>query len=509
MTIVDMTDRFYRQLRHGCQNRLCSTPTCMSCRKRRTEGPFRRFTVLTARALATFLAGESDAMQRLCPHSPVVDSDPDDCAFPTDRLTNSPLVSEVFTIHGQRIYDRLLGADISQPSGGAISVTDDSDQILRVVDTTLGMINAPNVVRLQESLSTLTNETGERQVLPSFESSSQSGASLARKRSRPEKDLKSFTQNLYDTEIFKASEIVEIRNGSYRISLPEKIGETDGHRSEWRSHTNQQFRKLVDAELLTHPLLTTSWEEVGDIFLSERNIRHNPDVEYMKDLMAAQVVMKAFSSLTCHLPLVSRQLRAASWELFVSLRRLGQFVPNGKSDRCLVEPVLQLMDSYDDEIASRLMVRLARAFASRRCWSLASTCSFGENADTLGKNTQFPVFVNHIIDSICVVEMNRGETMGDTETASDSVPYMEDMAKTWDTGQASSTWKVEPVRCASKILEWLRSVIIHEWDGRAEFQRFGAVGGAVDLMACFCMLLSCKSLSQRTNAYSTHSRTAE
>ncbi|MCJ1281848.1 hypothetical protein MMC26_001171 [Xylographa opegraphella] len=430
--------------------------------KRRAKGPFRRFTVLTARALATFLASENDAMQRLCPHSPAVDSDPEDCAFPTDRLSDSPLMSEVFAVHGQHIYDRLLVSDINQSPGDA--------SILVSNET--------------KTLATFTSATGEIQAYPTIETSSHQGASSVKRRPGSEKDPKSFTQNLYDTEIFKASGIVEIRNGSYRVSLPDDLGQTGVRRSEWRSHTNQQFRKVVDSELLTHPLLTTAWEDIGVVFLSERNIRHNPDAEYMKDSMAAQVVMKAFSTLTCHLPLVPQKLKATSWELFVSLRKVGQFVPTGTFDQRLLEPVLQLMDSYDDEIASRLMVRLTRAFASRRCWSLASAYSFGESEDTLSRNIKFPVFVNHIVNGIRA-EMNQGEKLRVAGTASDSVLYQEDLEKTWDTNLGCSTWKVGPVRYVSTILEWLRSVIIHEWDGKAEFHRFSAVGGAVDLMACF------------------------
>ncbi|MCJ1418602.1 hypothetical protein MMC32_004950 [Xylographa parallela] len=462
----------------------------MSCRKRGTKGPFRRFTVLSARALATFLAGENDAEQKLCPHNPAVDSDPDDCAFPTNTLADSPLLKGVFAIHGQGIYNRVMVSDIDRSSDEATilssNLTDGSAQNPREMDCNVDLMNGRYVARPQENLSTFTSATGEDQTHPNIEQSRRLGASLVKRRSGPEKDPKSFTQNLYDTEIFKASKIVEIRNGSCRVALPEMMEQPGNRRSDWKTHTNQQFRNIVDTELLTHPLLTTAWEDVGDVFLGERSIRHNPDTEYMEDLMAAHVVTKAFFTLNCHLPLVLRHIRAASWELFVSLRKTGQFVPGGKSDRLLVEPVLQLMDSYDDEIALRLMVRLTSAFASRRCWSLASEYGFDENEDTSGKNIQFPVFVNLIFDKI-YIEMNRTKTLRDAEAASDSVPvpYLENLAITTDTGLESSMWKAGSVGYASIILEWLRSVIIHEWNGEAEFQRFSAFGGAIDLMRCF------------------------
>ncbi|MCJ1402357.1 hypothetical protein MMC11_005577 [Xylographa trunciseda] len=466
--ILDLVNRFYRQLRHGC--------------------PFRRFTVLTARALATFLAGEDDAEQKLCPHSPSVDNDPNDCAFPTDRIADSPLMTEVFASYGQGIYNRVIASTINQSSSEAIVMSpimaDNPVRKSPELDCKENLLNGNIEPRPHAILSTSQGASGGSETLPNHQNSRPPITYFLKRRSGPEKDSKSFTQNLYDTETFKASKIVEFRNGSYRFSLPDKTGQDGGLGSDWRTHGNHRFRRIVDAELLTHPLLMAAWEEVGDIFLSERNVRNNPDTEYMSDLTAAQVVIKAFSTLTCHLPFVSQDLRAASWDLFVSLRKLGQFVPNGRSDKRLAEPVLQLIDSYDDEIALRLIVRLMRAYASRQCWSLASGYSFGENGDAFRKSLKILIFVNHVIEGISL-EMKRSEKIRNAGAVSDLVPHLDDPAITEDLALRSLTWKTGPVGYASTILEWLRSVIIHEWNGKAEFQRFSALGGAVDLMACF------------------------
>ncbi|KAL2870441.1 HECT domain protein [Aspergillus lucknowensis] len=64
--------RYKNQLLYGCQNPGCETPTCASYRRRVTEGPYRRYTELSARTLACYLASLDNAESGLCRHSPRV-----------------------------------------------------------------------------------------------------------------------------------------------------------------------------------------------------------------------------------------------------------------------------------------------------------------------------------------------------------------------------------------------------------------------------------------------------
>ncbi|KAL4886949.1 hypothetical protein BJY04DRAFT_176895 [Aspergillus karnatakaensis] len=67
--------RYKNQLLYGCQNSTCQTPTCASYRKRMTEGPYRRYTELSARTLACYLASLDNAESGLCHSSPRVTSE--------------------------------------------------------------------------------------------------------------------------------------------------------------------------------------------------------------------------------------------------------------------------------------------------------------------------------------------------------------------------------------------------------------------------------------------------
>ncbi|KAH8427651.1 HECT domain protein [Aspergillus melleus] len=67
--------RYKNQLLYGCQDPGCQTATCASYRRRVTEGPFRRYTELSARTLACYLASLDNAESGLCRNSPRVPSD--------------------------------------------------------------------------------------------------------------------------------------------------------------------------------------------------------------------------------------------------------------------------------------------------------------------------------------------------------------------------------------------------------------------------------------------------
>ncbi|KAI4909875.1 uncharacterized protein J4E92_010491 [Alternaria infectoria] len=53
---------------HGCKSAYCDTPTCLSSGKRNASRPHRPPTLLTATALAHYLAGQDNPNRGLCPH---------------------------------------------------------------------------------------------------------------------------------------------------------------------------------------------------------------------------------------------------------------------------------------------------------------------------------------------------------------------------------------------------------------------------------------------------------
>ncbi|KAJ5835581.1 hypothetical protein N7447_001607 [Penicillium robsamsonii] len=62
--------RYKAQLLHGCDDPGCRTATCASHRRRLSEAPYRRYTELSARTLACYLASLDDAETGLCLNVP-------------------------------------------------------------------------------------------------------------------------------------------------------------------------------------------------------------------------------------------------------------------------------------------------------------------------------------------------------------------------------------------------------------------------------------------------------
>ncbi|KAF9247996.1 hypothetical protein DTO027I6_6230 [Penicillium roqueforti] len=62
--------RYKAQLLHGCDDPGCRTATCASHRRRLSEGPYRRYTELSARTLACYLASLDDPETGLCLNVP-------------------------------------------------------------------------------------------------------------------------------------------------------------------------------------------------------------------------------------------------------------------------------------------------------------------------------------------------------------------------------------------------------------------------------------------------------
>lgn len=67
--LTSLNSRFIAQLRYGCGNPSCTTPSCLSCRKRMAgKAPLRRYNPTSARTLAVYIATQDDPERQLCPY---------------------------------------------------------------------------------------------------------------------------------------------------------------------------------------------------------------------------------------------------------------------------------------------------------------------------------------------------------------------------------------------------------------------------------------------------------
>ncbi|MCJ1461559.1 hypothetical protein MMC07_000156 [Pseudocyphellaria aurata] len=170
----------------GCTNSNCETVTCLSYQKRTSRRPFRRFTVLSARTLAASLAAQDNPEKGLCPYEPV------------------PLSEEAET----RLFRDESNKFQSKSKPGGLN---------KLTSLTSNPRSVSSIYRSGGQSHKLKNEHQNGDAV----ATGSQGGSVVRtaneecttKKALKEKDPKSFTQNLFDTEAMKCLQLAKVREG--------------------------------------------------------------------------------------------------------------------------------------------------------------------------------------------------------------------------------------------------------------------------------------------------------
>ncbi|KAL4978665.1 hypothetical protein BDW66DRAFT_129306 [Aspergillus desertorum] len=184
--------RYKNQVLYGCQDSNCQTPTCASYRRRVSEGPYRRYTDLSARTLACYLASLDNAETGLCRnpsrvHTELSSQEP---SRRSKRRTNASSAQSptrdppVFIAPAQR----------SRWSRVQTASTDHAEE------------GRPNVRYLENDVALSAS--------PTRGSPEPSNSQVVRM-----KDPKSFTQNLFDTIALRMIEWLPLRRSPGSFDL--------------------------------------------------------------------------------------------------------------------------------------------------------------------------------------------------------------------------------------------------------------------------------------------------
>lgn len=127
------------------------------------------------------------------------------------------------------------------------------------------------------------------------------------------------------------------------------------------------------------------------------------------------------------------------------------------------DPQLKFMDIFDDELCIELMTVLVKAMVVRKYMSeirkrrepQSTTCADEDSPE-------------HIINKLLHDIFYLGSSAGTMET------------------HVVERRQISRVH-AEILLQWLRSVILKRWDGKASIQKWGAVGCALVFMSCLCV----------------------
>ncbi|CAG8152356.1 unnamed protein product [Penicillium nalgiovense] len=162
--------RYKAQLLHGCDDPGCRTSTCASHRRRLSEGPYRRYTELSARTLACYLASLDDPETGLCLNVPK----------PPPQLTAEDY--HRISLRRTRTLEAQTAAANRSPK------PDQYDEYHSAGDASRPSQNRSAVPRVKGGGSSSQTRTGSSYI-----------RALDHTAEQQLKDPKSFTQNLFDT----------------------------------------------------------------------------------------------------------------------------------------------------------------------------------------------------------------------------------------------------------------------------------------------------------------------
>ena len=206
--------------------------------------------------------------------------------------------------------------------------------------------------------------------------------------------------------------------------------------------------------------------------------------DFLGNIDAAHVIKIALAALVASIP----ECNLDTWASVRRLRASGRIAPafNGlHGETVLMDSLLKVMDSFDDELALSLMMRVVRVVAARQCLFEISGFQGPSTEDSIPmKNGEdfMDVLLREVIDSDII----------DTISSQSSSASMSDGSMATAKFKRNEMGIQIPVTSQNSVLsvlvEWLRGVIFSEWDGKAEISRWGAVGGALEFMLHLCKL---------------------
>lgn len=228
--LVKLYRRYYNQIQYGCKNVHCTTPTCLSFRRRHARAPLRPYTDLTARALACQLLSERDPEAALCRNEPCLVNDSDaqlkmKIAQYGRRPKSQPREPDsVPYTNGHVEFPRLNAKRKYHPlSNGHLETVDPGTLDSR-------RSGSPEMVLQRSESAPVVEETqGNPQAQP--------------------KDRKSFTQMLFDNIVFAFFNFAKPRRPSAETVEDDSVSDDmedahDVHSSDTSSQSSEQATKL-------------------------------------------------------------------------------------------------------------------------------------------------------------------------------------------------------------------------------------------------------------------------
>ena len=195
---------------------------------------------------------------------------------------------------------------------------------------------------------------------------------------------------------------------------------------------------------------------------------------YLSDLEAAHIVMICIHALTSSVPM--------GWpHTWIQVRKLRGWgvvipgaVPSTASTDKFAHPWLAIIDELEYEPALRLTTRLLQAIGTRRCHEhMLATVNAqddhsGQVNSYVGVECLLPILLGHLTQVEKAALERKGKTRSTQSTDDDP------------------GWTV-----TATFMEFLRTILVKQWNGNVEVNKWDSVGTAVALMTHLRQSLRC------------------
>lgn len=189
------------------------------------------------------------------------------------------------------------------------------------------------------------------------------------------------------------------------------------------------------------------------------------------ELSAAHISLQVFAVLVAIVPPCTLKV----WHMVYTCHQSGRMVPQGVEDPAMIRSAQSVLDVFEDEIALNLLSRLCEALA-KRLWNSDMESIARREQREKGEE---PSEVHRSVAE-CILDKL-------FESQQFPLPYHTHDGKygwRYDAAQPDEESAAAP-RYIGIVAEWLRFLVSKQWDGKAEIDRFSAVGGALEILWCF------------------------
>ena len=254
-------------------------------------------------------------------------------------------------------------------------------------------------------------------------------------------------------------------------------------------------------------MLSSLWTSIGDIYVHSPSHARRHDLannlrtgrissstrldQGLGDTEAAHIVKIALAALIDIVADIEDDVLDAVQQLRSKGRespgdtQLFEACPPARRLRDMYDAVLEIMDLFENRPAISLAVRLAKAMASRRWMGERAGHQHTELPDEAADGCHHSSFMTLVMRNVADKRGLRVRTCDSHAPPSLEGGVFEECSK-------RLVFRGQDPNCNGLrlILEWMRTVILKEWDGKPEVLRCGAVGGAIEFLKHMCKIPS-------------------